>query len=127
MQLLNPTTISAPNGTYSHGVLLERPAELLLISGQVAIDASGSIPGSIEEQADLVWSNIEAILNQAGMGINHLVKITSFLTRPGDIAAFVKVRARRLGTHRPSSTLLVVAALANPKFLVEIEAIASRG
>lgn len=126
MQFINPSTIPAPNGTYSHGVMLHRPENLFFISGQVALDRAGDIPDSFEAQAELVWNNVHAILNDAGMSIDNVVKIMSFLTRASDFADFARIRARHLGNHRPASTLLVVSALAHPKFLVEVEAVAVR-
>lgn len=126
MQFINPGTIPAPNGTYSHGVLLHRPENLLFISGQVALDRAGDIPASFEAQAELVWNNVHAILKDAGMNVGNLVKIMSFLTRASDFSDFARIRARHLGNHRPASTLLVVSALAHPKFLVEVEAVAVR-
>jgi len=126
MQSVNPASIPQPNGTYSHGVLVHRPENMLFISGQVAIDRAGVIPDSLEEQAELVWSNVHAILKDAGMSMSNVVKIMSFITRAEDFTAFAKIRARHLGDHRPASTLLVVSALAHPKFLVEVEAIAVR-
>lgn len=126
MQPVNPPSIPAPNGTYSHGVLIHRPENMLFISGQVAIDQAGKIPDSLDAQAELVWNNLHAILREAGMNMSHVVKIMSFLTRADDFAAFARIRARYLGEHRPASTLLVVSALAHPKFLVEVEAVAVR-
>jgi len=126
MQAVNPASIPQPNGTYNHGVLVHRPENLLFISGQVAIDRAGVIPDSLEEQAELVWGNVHAILKEAGMSMSNVVKIMSFITRAEDFPAFAKIRARHLGDHRPASTLLVVSALAHPKFLVEVEAIAVR-
>ena len=126
MLFINPGTIPAPNGTYSHGVMLHRPENLLFISGQVALDRTGNVPESFEAQAELVWNNVHAILDHAGMNIGNVVKIMSFLTRPSDFADFARIRARHLGDHRPASTLLVVSALAHPKFLVEVEAVAVR-
>jgi len=126
MQSVNPASIPQPNGTYRHGVLVHRPENMLFISGQVAIDRAGVIPESLEEQAELVWGNVHAILKDAGMSMSNVVKIMSFITRAEDFAAFAKIRARHLGEHRPASTLLVVSALAHPKFLVEVEAIAVR-
>ena len=54
MQSVNPASIPAPNGTYSHGILVPRPEHMLFISGQVAIDRAGDIPDSLEAQAELV-------------------------------------------------------------------------
>ena len=60
------------------------------------------------------------------MGINNLVKVTSFLTRPQDVPAYGKVRDKFLGDMRPATTMLVVQALARPTYLVEVEATAAR-
>lgn len=126
IQLFNPKTISAPNGTYSHGVLVSDVSQLLMISGQVAITAEGNIPDTLEAQCDVVWGNILAILDGAGMTVKNLVKINSYLTNPQDIKAFVANRARHLQGHCPASTLVVVSALANPQFIVEIEGYACK-
>jgi len=53
-----------------------------------------------------------------------LVKVTQYLLRPSDIAAYAEVRARHLGSARPASQLLIVPGLARPEFLLEIEAYA---
>jgi 2-iminobutanoate/2-iminopropanoate deaminase len=124
MKAIQPSRVAAPNGPYHHGLLLDKPGQWLLISGQVPLAADGAIPDGIHEQTEMVWTQIEAILADAGMGLGHLVKITSFLTRSQDIADYAAIRKKRLGDNRPTSTLLVVSALANPKFLVEVEGMA---
>ena len=124
MKPIDPTTVAAPGGPYQHGLLLEAPGRWLFISGQVPLAFDGGIPDGISEQTEMVWNQIEAILVDGGMGLDHLVKITSFLTRSQDIGDYAAVRKKRLGDHKPTSTLLVVSALANPKFLVEVEGIA---
>jgi enamine deaminase RidA (YjgF/YER057c/UK114 family) len=96
------------------------------VAGQIGVRPDGSVPASIEEQTELVWQNILAVLADAGMGIGDVVKITSFLTRHENFQRFAQVRARFLGSHRPASTLLVISSLARPEFLVEVEAIAAK-
>jgi enamine deaminase RidA (YjgF/YER057c/UK114 family) len=125
IELLNPKTISAPNGTYSHGVLVTGESKFLAISGQVAIKSDGTVPDSINEQCELVWGNIIAILEESGMSIKNLIKINSYLTSPQQIKTFVEIRAKYLHGHCPASTLVVISALADPRFLVEIEGYAS--
>ena len=125
IELLNPKTISAPNGTYSHGVLITGESKFLAISGQVAIKSDGTVPDSINEQCELVWGNIIAILEESGMSIKNLIKINSYLTSPQQIKTFVEIRAKYLHGHCPASTLVVISALADPRFLVEIEGYAS--
>ena len=122
----NPRSIAAPIGTYSHGIEVPPGARWLYVAGQIGVRPDGSVPASIEEQTELVWQNILAVLADAGMGIGDVVKITSFLTRHENFQRFAQVRARFLGSHRPASTLLVISSLARPEFLVEVEAIAAK-
>ena len=60
------------------------------------------------------------------MGVDHLVKVTSFPTRPQVIPAYAKMRDKCLGNVRPATTLLVVQSLARSNYLVEVEATAAR-
>jgi enamine deaminase RidA (YjgF/YER057c/UK114 family) len=73
------------------------------------------------EQCEVIWGNILAILEESSMSIKNLIKINSYLTDPQQIKSFVEIRAQYLQGHCPASTLVVVSALANPRFLVEIE------
>lgn len=121
----NPKSIMTPNGTYSHGAEVPPNARWLFIAGQVSGKLGGDIPKTFDEQADVVWKNVLAILADADMSVNNLVKIQSFITRTEDFQKFFEKRAQYLGAHRPASTLIVVAALADPAFLVEIEGVAA--
>lgn len=60
------------------------------------------------------------------MTLKDVVKASVFLASADDIAAFRKVRAERLGDAVPTSTLVIVAALAQPEFKVEVEAVACK-
>jgi len=120
MKIHNPNTVAAPGGPYSHGIETPPNARWLHIAGQI-----GVAPEDFDGQADQCWRNIKAILAAAGMGVENLVKVTHFLTRAEDIAAYGRVRSRHLGEARPASTLLVISALARPGLLVEVEAIAA--
>jgi 2-iminobutanoate/2-iminopropanoate deaminase len=126
LKLFNPKAGPAPNGPYSHGVIVAPNARWLYIAGQTGTRKDGSIPASVEEQTEVVWQNILAVLAEGGMGVTDIVKVTSFLTRAEDYPRFGPVRAKYLGSHRPASTLLVVSALARPEFLVEVEAVAAK-
>ena len=83
-------------------------------------------PGDITGQAELAWGHIVKMLEQAGMTVHDLVKVTHTLIRPEDIPGYVKVRSRFLGDARPASMLLIVPQLVRPEFLIEIEAIAAK-
>jgi 2-iminobutanoate/2-iminopropanoate deaminase len=121
MKIHNPNTVAAPGGPYSHGIETPPNARWLHIAGQI-----GVAPEDFDGQADQCWRNIKAILAAPGMGVENLVKVTHFLTRAEDIAAYGRVRSRHLGEVRPASTLLVISALARPGLLVEVEAIAAK-
>jgi len=122
----NPRSTAAPNGTYSHGAEVPPNARWLFVAGQIPMRPDGTIPVTIEEQTEVVWQNILAVLADAGMGVTDIVKITSFLTRYENFARFAQVRAGFLGSHRPASTSVIISALAKPEFLVEVEAVAAR-
>ena len=126
LELFNPKASAAPNGVYSHGVIVPANARWLYVSGQTGTRPDRSVPAGVEEQTEVVWQNLLAVLAEGGMSVTDIVKITSFLTRAEDYARFAPVRAKYLGDHRPASTLLVVSALARPEFTVEVEAVAAK-
>ena len=126
MRVFNPPHIAPPAATYSHGVEISPNARWLYVAGQVGIKPDGTIDAEIEGQAEQAWRNVLATLEGADMGVDHLVKVTSFLTRPQDIPAYAKVRDKYLGDMRPATTLVVVQALARPIYLIEVEATAAR-
>jgi len=126
LKIHNPKSVAAPIGTYSHGIEAPPNARWLHVAGQIGVRPDASVPATIEEQTEVVWQNILAVLADAGMGIGDVVKITSFLTRFENFPKFAQVRAKYLGSHRPASTLLVISSLARPEFLVEVEAIAAK-
>jgi 2-iminobutanoate/2-iminopropanoate deaminase len=124
MKIYNPPDV-APPGTYSHGIETAGNARWLHISGQIGRAPDGSIKPDIEGQTEQAWRNLVAVLAAAGMTTKNLVKVTAFLTKPEHTAPYAAVRARFLGEARPASTLLVIQALAQREFLVEVEAIAA--
>ena len=126
IRAFNPKTIAAPVATYIHGIEVPANARLLFISGQVGMRPDGTLAASIEEQSEAAWRNIVAVLEDAGMGICDIVKITSFVTRREDLRNYGAVRDRYLAAHRPTSTLLVVQGLARPELLIEVEAFAAK-
>ena len=122
----NPDGIAAPAGAYSHAVEAPAGARTLYIAGQIGVNPDGSISDSAEDQADRAWRNIVAILAEAGMGVEDLVRMTTYITRAEDAPAIRAVRTKYLGDYRPASTLLVVAALAQPEYVFELEAVAAK-
>jgi len=78
------------------------------------------------EQCELAWTNLANVLASAGMGMQDIVKVNIFLAHQEDLPVFREIRDRHLAGARPASTLVFVKALANPRWLIEIEAIAAR-
>jgi enamine deaminase RidA (YjgF/YER057c/UK114 family) len=124
-QLLNRAGVAQRIGKYSDGVLVRPNASWVLTAGTPGMRPDGTVPDNITEQSEWAWRNVLAILEEAGMGVGDLVKVTHYLTRTEDIKPYVEVRARFLGEARPASMLLVVPALVRAEFLVEIEACAA--
>lgn len=122
---MNPETVAPPVGMYSHAVEIAGGGRVVYISGQVGIDPEGNVPDDFSAQAENAWNNLIKILTHNGMSMKDVVKIKHFLTRADDIGAYNEVRGKFLGAERPASTLLVVAALARPEFLIEVEMVAA--
>lgn len=123
---LIPDTVAPPLGAYSHSVEIGPGAKIVHLAGQVGIDRDGKVPADFKAQAELAWSNCTAILAESGMTMDHVVKIHHFITRASDIPAYAEMRPGLLGDARPASTLLVVAGLARPDLLIEVEMIAAK-
>lgn len=121
-----PPDVPPPGGPYSHGIAVSGAGTWLHIAGQIGVAADGSVPNDFEAQARQAWTHLVAVLRAADMDVSHLVKVTTFLIDGSDVRRLGPVRAAFLGEARPASTLLVVRALADPAWRVEIEASAFR-
>ena len=122
----NPAGVHPPLGLYSHTVLVPEGTELVYLSGQLGVDSEGNTPASIGEQAELVFANIVALLRAHGLAPTDIVKLTTFVVAGHDGDAVRAARLRHLGAHRPASTAVFVAALVEPEWFVEVEAVAAR-
>ena len=122
-QPIYPNPQVKPRG-YSPGT---RAGDLIFTSGQVSEDAAGKLVGAgdVGAQARQCFKNIEAVLAAAGAKMSDITKINCFLTRAQDVPAYAAVRADVFPTDAPASSTVIVTALVNPAYLVEIEAIAS--
>jgi 2-iminobutanoate/2-iminopropanoate deaminase len=120
--IVNPGTVRQVSG-YSHAKI--RGGVPVFLTGQVAWDLDGNVVGTgdIAVQVELAWSNIRAILDDLGATTDDIVKITTYATDPRFMGAIGEAKARQFAPGAfPASTFLVVAALADPDLLVEIEA-----
>ncbi len=122
---VRPAGMPPANG-YSHAVAFNGPA--VMISGQVPLDEEGRLVGPGDPRAQLrqVFRNLTTALAAAGASMDHVVKLTVFLLDMADLQAFREVRDDFVPLDRPpASSLVQVAGLVSPEFLVEIEAIAA--
>lgn len=120
-----PASIAPTAASYAHAVLSESPSRLLHTSGIVPIGPDGSVPESLAEQATVVWSNLSAILAEAGMTTADVVSITTYVVVGQPLAPVMAARDAALGGHRAASTLVTVPALARPEWLMEIALVAA--
>ncbi|MCC7428618.1 MAG: RidA family protein [Alphaproteobacteria bacterium] len=124
-RFFNPPDVAKPGSRYWHGAAIPGGWRRLEFSGQVGARPDGTIPTEFEAQYRQVFQNIFAILRDGGFAVADLVKLVVYCTRTEDIPAARRLREEILGSHTVASTLVVVVALANPAFLVEIEGIAA--
>ncbi len=111
---------------YSHVV---RAGDLLVVSGQTAQDKNGALvgPGDSTAQATQAFENLRQVLASADANPADVIKLTIFVTRPDVRQAAVQQRNAMFDEPRPASTYLIVAGLASPDFLIEVEAMAWLG
>jgi 2-iminobutanoate/2-iminopropanoate deaminase len=117
----NPPAVRAPTG-YTHAIEVSGADRRLIISGQVGMTLDGTVPSAGEGQVAQALANLRAVLTANGMGVENIVKTTAFLTDRGLLDAYRQARGAMFGDHVPASTLLFVAGLADPRWMVEIEA-----
>ncbi|WP_409363062.1 RidA family protein [Bradyrhizobium lablabi] len=106
------------------GLELSQHRRLLFISGQVPERSDGSVPEGFEQQCEQSWRNVIEVLAAAGLGVEHLVKVNTFLTDRSQVVPNRAIRRTMLGGHQPALTV-VVAETVDSKWLLEIEAIAA--
>lgn len=120
----NPRTVHPPVGFYSLGLELAGHQRLMFVSGQIPAAPDGSVPQGFEAQCEQAWRNVMSVLASAGLGVEHIVKLNTFLTDRSQIEANRAIRRRMLQGHEPASTVMIATTL-DPKWLLEIEAIAA--
>ncbi len=120
-----PASIAAPAAAYAHAVVTESARRWLHTSGVVPIAPDGSVPSDLADQAAVVWSNISAMLSDAGMSVTDIVSVTTYAVVGEDLAPVMAARDDALGGHLAASTLVTVPALARPEWRMEIAVVAA--
>ncbi|MFI6495753.1 Rid family hydrolase [Nonomuraea typhae] len=121
---VNPPTVPATNGMYSHAV---RAGDTLYISGQAAFDDNGQVvaPGDMRAQAEHVFQCLERILADQGASFADVAFIRSYLTDMSQAPAYREVRRRHITGTPPASTTVEVSRLFMPGLVLEVDAIVS--
>ena len=123
---LRPPSVRRPFARYSHAVEVPSGARMLLISGQLGIEADDTIPESAEAQADLCFRAITACLEEAGMDVADIVKLNAYVTNRAHMAGYMAARDRFVTEPPPASTLMIVTGFTREEFKVEVEALAAK-
>lgn len=118
---LDPDPTAAAH--YSPGF---RIGDLVIVSGQAALDEQGRTVGAgdFDAQAVQVFANLRRVLEAAGSSLEQVVKVTVFLTDMAHFPRIVELRAEHFSPPYPADTIVEVRALARPELQLEIEAIA---
>lgn len=119
-------SLPSPNG-YSQVASVPGASRLVWTSGQVPVDRTGAVaPRDWELQTRVVMENVGAVLAEAGAGWDDVFKLTIFVTDTAELPTVRRVRDEFVNTARPpTSSLVKVAGLVHPDFLLEIEAVAA--
>jgi enamine deaminase RidA (YjgF/YER057c/UK114 family) len=100
-----------------------RAGEFVLVAGTTATTPDGAIAGLGDPYAQMVQilTNVEAALQRVGAGLADIVRTRAYLTDAGHFEGFARAHGEAFGAIRPVNTTVVVAALADPRMLVELE------
>jgi 2-iminobutanoate/2-iminopropanoate deaminase len=121
-----PPDVFVPAGkTYSHGIIVEEAGRTLYVAGQTSRDAQGNVvfKGDAAGQTRQVLENMKKVVEGAGGRMEDIAKTTVYITDIKYRDAVGRVRQEFFKGDPPANTLVVISALADPAFLVEIEAI----
>lgn len=124
IRFANPPELSAPAAPYGHQAEVGGDVRWLVLSGQLGQAADGTLPSDVAGQLELALANVSLSLAAAGMGVEDVVQLRTYVVGPSDPVQRGAVFRAWLGDHRPCMTLVQVAGLAAPQFLVEVEALA---
>lgn len=120
-RFFNPAQVVAPASRYSQGAEHRLSGRRVVASGQLGLRPDGTLAEGLVDQMEVAWDNLFAVIRDAGMDVNDLVKVTVYVTVPGSVGPYRQVRDAKLDGHAPACTYLEIAGLARPEFLVEIE------
>ena len=126
-QFINPPELNPTNG-FTH-VVSATAGKTIYVSGQVSVNERAEVvgKGDLRAQVERVFANLTVALASAGATFHDVVKITYFVVdlKPEHVAHVREVRSKYLNMKNPpASTLVGIAALVVPEWLIEIEVVA---
>lgn len=124
-KFLSPKSIRPPFARYSHGIEVPAGKRLVICSGQLGVGPDDSIPEDAAAQAELCFSNVAAVLAEAGLSLKDVVRINAFVTDRAYLKPYMDVRNRLVSDPPPASTLMIVSGFGRPEFKIEVEVIAA--
>ncbi len=118
--------VRQPSGHFSHAISVEAKGRLVFISGMTARRADGTIAGvgDIEAQTRQVCENLKAAVEVAGGAMDDICRVDVYVRNMEHFEKIHKVRREYFGSPPPASTMVEVAKMTSPDYLIEISAIA---
>lgn len=121
----NPDTLFK-NPAFSQAVTVDGAAKIVYVGGQNGVHADGTMAGDdLGTQAEQALKNVLEALKATGASQDNVVKLTIYVVQGQDIRPAFAAAQTVWGMHPTAITVLVVAGLANPQALVEVEAVAA--
>ena len=121
---INAPEAPQPLGGYAQAMEVTDAKRFLFISGQIPADADGNVPEAFEDQARLIWKNVIAQLDAAGMTLDNLVQVRIFLSDRKYTDEYRRVRNEVLAGRTVGLTT-IITGIFDEKWLMEIEAVAA--
>jgi len=126
-EVIRTESAPRPLGDYSHAWVVN-DSKLIFVAGQVSVDMDGKVVGAgdIVLQTQTVLENLKKVLNAAGANLSDVIKINMYVTNIEEFRTkAVEARRTYFPKDFPAATMVEVKSLANPDFMVEIEAVAA--
>jgi len=116
--------IYSTGGDWVHALEVRGAERMLFVSGTMGLRPDFTAPPTLEEQLEYVWNNLRTILASAGMTVDNIVRLTSYLRDPDYAEANAQARIRAIGDRRIPTTAIVVHTL-QTDWLIELEIVAA--
>lgn len=121
---INSAEAPGASGGYAQAIETNGAQRVLYVSGQIPVTTEGSVPEAFRDQALLAWRNVESQLSAAEMGLQNIVKHTTFLSDRCYRSINSEVRREVLGDHEAALTV-IITGIYDEAWLLEIEVVAA--